>query len=89
MHVLGKAYEVTTEDECLIASDNYDFDNQLTYMYKEPVRLEANTKFSLSCTWNNGADNPDLILNPPQDIGYGERTDEEMCYAFTLASIAQ
>ncbi len=89
MHVLGSAYEMYTEDECLIASDNYDFDNQLTYMYKEPVRLEANTKFNLSCTWNNGADNPNLVLDPPQDIGYGERTDEEMCYAFTLASIAQ
>ncbi len=89
MHVLGKAYDMRTEDECLIASDNYDFDNQLTYMYKEPVRLEANTKFSLSCTWDNGASNPNLLLDPPQDIGYGERTDEEMCYAFTLASIAQ
>jgi hypothetical protein len=89
MHVLGKAYEMSTEDECLIASDNYDFDNQLTYMYKEPILLEANTKFSMSCTWDNSVDNPNLVISPPVDIGYGERTDEEMCYAFTLASIAR
>lgn len=89
MHVLGKAYDMRSEDECLVSSERYDFDNQLTYMFDEPILLEANSTFSLSCTWDNGADNPNLILDPPQDIGYGERTDEEMCYVFTLASIAR
>ena len=89
MHVLGAAYEMKSEDECLVASDHYDFDNQLTYMFDGPILLEEGTRFSLSCTWDNGASNPNLIIDPPVDIGYGERTDEEMCYVFTLASLAR
>ena len=88
MHILGKGYELSTDNECLIASDNYDFDNQLTYMYHEPVTVPAGSNIHMSCTWNNSTSNPDLIIDPPQDIGYGERTDEEMCYAFTLVSLA-
>ena len=89
MHVLGTAYEMKTENECLVASDRYDFDNQLTYMFDQPIFLAAGTKFSLSCSWDNSTNNPNLIIDPPVDIGYGERTDEEMCYVFTLASIAR
>ena len=89
MHVLGSSYEMKTENECLVASDHYDFDNQLTYMFDAPILLEEGTQFSLSCTWNNSTDNPNLLINPPVDIGYGERTDEEMCYVFTLASLAR
>ena len=88
MHVLGSGYEIKTDDECLLASDNYEFENQLTYLYKEPIFVPSGTNIQMSCTWNNSESNPDLILNPPQDIGYGERTDEEMCYAFTLVSLA-
>ncbi len=89
MHILGTSYEMTSENECLVASDRYDFDNQLTYMFDSPILLEEGTRFSLSCTWDNSATNPNLIINPPVDIGYGERTDEEMCYVFTLASLAR
>lgn len=88
MHVLGSGYEIKTEDECLLASDNYDFDNQLTYLYDQPIYIPSGTDIQMSCTWNNSTSNPDLVLNPPQDVGYGERTDEEMCYAFTLVSLA-
>ena len=77
--------ESIAEDECLVASDRYDFDNQLKYMFDSPILLEEETKFSLVCTWDNSASNPNLIIDPPVDIGYGERTDEEMCYVFTLA----
>ena len=31
--------------------------------------------------------NPNLVIDPPADIGYGERTDEEMCYGFSLISL--
>lgn len=89
MHVLGTSYEMKTENECLVASDRYDFDNQLTYMFDSPILIEEGTRFSLSCTWDNSPSNPNLIIDPPVDIGYGERTDEEMCYVFTLASLAR
>ena len=48
MHVLGTSYEMKTENECLVASDRYDFDNQLTYMFDAPILLEEGTQFSLS-----------------------------------------
>lgn len=91
MHVLGKGYRVWAEQdgvETCIAEGDYDFDNQLTYMFKEPLDFAPGSKLNISCTWNNSPSNPDLILDPPQDTYYGERTDEEMCFAFTLASIS-
>ncbi|MFT4626073.1 MAG: hypothetical protein ACI8PZ_004744 [Myxococcota bacterium] len=92
MHVLGTGYEFTVfqddgTEECVVRSDNYDFDNQLTYDLKEPVVVGPGDRIWWSCTWDNSNRNPNLIHNPPIDIGYGERTDEEMCWAFTLGSI--
>ena len=86
MHILGSGYEMSLEDQCIVRSDKYDFDNQLTYMFNAPIDIKAEETISWSCTWNNSSSNPDLISNPPTDVGYGERTDEEMCYAFSLIS---
>jgi hypothetical protein len=90
MHVLGSRYSFSVgqgEDEvCLAQSDHYDFENQLSYIYNKEVEVSSNTRFNISCSWDNGPDNPNLIHNPPVDIYSGERTDEEMCYGFTLIS---
>lgn len=93
MHVLGKAYAMDFgqegEEECLLDGDRYDFNNQLTYMFKEPVYITGNTPIRLTCTWNNSVSNPDLVHMPPVPVGYGERTDEEMCYAFSYISLGR
>ena len=91
MHVLGAAYKTWIEHEdgdntCLAESKHYDFENQLQYIYEFDEELNQDDTLKISCTWNNSPSNPDLIHNPPIDIGYGERTDEEMCYAFGLVS---
>ena len=86
MHVLGTGYSMSAGDECIVESDTYDFDNQLFYMFDEPVPVEGGTKLSFECTWDNSADNPNQIHDTPVDVGYGERTDEEMCFFFTLMS---
>jgi hypothetical protein len=91
MHVLGSAYKTWIAHEdgdktCLAESKYYDFENQLQYIYEYDEELSKDDKLKISCTWNNSTSNPDLIHNPPIDIGYGERTDEEMCYAFGLIS---
>ena len=90
MHVLGTSYRVWAEADgieiCAVQGD-YDFDNQLTYMFKEPIDVPPGSKINIECTWNNSPSNPDLIHDPPKDTYYGERTDEEMCFAFTLAAI--
>jgi len=90
MHVLGKSYRVWAEEdgvETCAAEGDYDFDNQLTYMFKEPMTIAPGGRINIECTWNNSESNPDLIHFPPQETYYGERTDEEMCFAFTLASL--
>lgn len=92
MHVLGKGYRLwadTAEDgrECVLESDQYDFDNQQTYMFKEPLSVQAGDTLGFECTWDNSADNPDQFFDEPQDIRYGERTNEEMCFTFTLIGL--
>lgn len=91
MHVLGKSYKVWMEhadgtEACIVASDRYDFNNQLTYGFTAPVHVSSGTAINLSCTWDNSAENPNQMHVPPSNVRYGERTDEEMCYAFSLVS---
>ncbi len=91
MHVLGSGYRMWLEKEeddvCLMESDRYDFDNQLTYFFEDPVAVQGGDVISFECTWDNSAENPDQMFEVPQNIGYGERTDEEMCFAFTLIGL--
>ena len=74
------------EEECAVSAENYDFYNQLTYLFNEPLVIEPGDTVHWSCTWNNSTSNPDQIYDPPQDIRYGERTDEEMCFMFSVFS---
>lgn len=91
MHVLGSGYHMKVESlngdkQCLLKGD-FDFHNQYTYMFKEPIRIEPGDTISFSCTWNNSVENPNQINDPPQDVYYGERTDEEMCFAFSYVTV--
>lgn len=92
MHKLGTAYENWIEhadgSTTCLASGEYDFDNQLTYQYPEPIELGIGDTIKWSCTWNNSASNPALQGQEPQNTGYGERTDEEMCFMFSLIALA-
>jgi hypothetical protein len=92
MHVLGSGYKMFADTaaggrQCLVESDKYDFDNQQTYLFKEPVHIDSGDTIGFDCTWDNSADNPNQFFEEPQDIGYGERTNEEMCFTFTLVGI--
>ena len=88
MHVLGQRYTASIshadgEETCLVEGD-YDFDNQMTYQFTEPVAFNTGDSVQFSCNWNNSTSNPDLIHDTPRTTGYGERTDEEMCFFFTM-----
>lgn len=92
MHLLGSGYDLSVlrsqgEEDCIVRSDNYDFNNQLTYQFKDPISIQTGDRLRWGCTWNNDSSNPNLYYDPPQDVQYGARTDQEMCYAFTLISI--
>jgi hypothetical protein len=93
MHKLGRGYRMWIEEEdgsetCLLeGTDRYDFNNQLTYMWREPAGLAPGISVHFECDWDNSAENPNQTHVPPEDVGYGERTDEEMCFAFTMVSV--
>jgi hypothetical protein len=95
MHVLGTGYRMWVEredgtEDCLLeGTERYDFHNQLTYMFNEAPVVRPGDRVHFECTWDNSAENPNQLFDPPQDIGYGERTDQEMCYAFTLVSVGE
>lgn len=87
MHLLGRNMKVTatTPDKAekpLINVPDWDFNWQMTYTYKDPVKLPAGTKISLIAHYDNSTKN---LRNPnksPRDVGWGEQTTDEMCLAF-------
>ncbi len=92
MHVLGKRFSMWRQaadgsEECIVDMPSYDFDNQQSYLFEWPLELEPDDRVHFSCTWDNSAENPDQFYDPPQDIRYGERTDEEMCWGFTFVQL--
>jgi hypothetical protein len=82
MHQLGQRFDMRVEhsdgSESCVVSGDYDFDNQMTYQMVEPVELGVDDKVRFECNWNN-ADGANTVR-------VGERTDEEMCFFFTLVA---
>jgi hypothetical protein len=92
MHTLGTGYKMFADTaasgrECLLQSNRYDFDNQQTYVFKEAIHIASGDTIGFDCTWDNSSGNPNQFYDEPQDIRYGERTNEEMCFTFTLVGI--
>jgi hypothetical protein len=92
MHLLGKKMTVKMEmpggeQKCLINIDDWDFNWQGAYQYKEPIDLPAGTKLSLSAWYDNSSANPRNPNNPPKPVGWGEETTDEMCLAFVGVTI--
>ena len=91
MHVLGSAYRMWVgegrDEDCVVDADRYDFDNQLFYMFDEPVEVEPGEDVSWTCTWNNSTTNPDRIHDEPRETLFGEGTDEEMCFFFSIVEV--
>ncbi|MEN0061990.1 MAG: hypothetical protein AAGA48_07535 [Myxococcota bacterium] len=87
MHTLGDRFYARVlrpdgTDICVV-DGAYDFDNQLTYQFSEPLALSPDDRMEYTCVWNNSSSNPE-ITGKPVDTRFGERTDEEMCVFFTL-----
>jgi hypothetical protein len=66
----------------LIRIDDWDFNWQTTYRYRDLQLLPAGTKVKLVATFDNSAENPNNPNSPPREIGWGEKTTDEMCIAF-------
>jgi hypothetical protein len=87
MHMIGRTMRVTAElpDKTvkpLVYIPDWDFNWQLNYMFKEPVKLKGGSQVKLVATYDNSTKNPRNPYNPPKSITWGESTRDEMCIAF-------
>lgn len=79
MHLLGRKMHVETthlasnKTQCLIDIDDWDFNWQGAYLYKEPITIPAGSRLSATAFY----DNPTA-----QSVSWGEATTDEMCIAF-------
>jgi len=93
MHVRGKdfIYTATYPDgrsEVLLNVPKYDFNWQLTYLPKEPIRLPKGTRLDCVAHFDNSAKNR-FNPDPTQTVRWGDQTWEEMMigwYTYTRAT---
>lgn len=84
MHLLGQ--KVTTElvrkdgtSKMLINIPRWDFGWQGNYFFAQELEVERGDSVRVTCVFDNSEDNPLNPHSPPQDVSFGESTDEEMC----------
>lgn len=84
MHFIGdsfKALAITPSGEAIpiIKIDKWDFNWQSSYLFKKPQYLPKDSIILITATYDNTSLNPKNPNNPPEGIGYGwDSTDEMM-----------
>lgn len=83
MHLLGRSMKVeaelpTGEKIPIVYIDDWDFNWQMTYMLKQPVRIPRGTKIIVETVFDNSDSNPNQPNNPPKSVTCGEETTDEM-----------
>ena len=92
MHLLGKDMQVTATlpdgtVKKLVHVDDWDFNWQTSYAFKEPIKLPAGTRIDLSARYDNSTNNPTNPTSPPRAVTWGEQTTDEMCIAFVAYTV--
>ncbi|MHB8635888.1 MAG: monooxygenase [Fimbriimonadaceae bacterium] len=87
MHLLGRDMRVTAtlpdgSKRELIHVENYDFNWQTRYTYKQPIKLPKGTHIALVAHYDNSAANIHNPNSPPKTVHFGPQTTDEMCFAF-------
>ncbi len=87
MHLLGKEMSVsaTLPDgmaKKLVRVGDWDFNWQMMYSFREPVRLPSGTRIDLAARYDNSSANLLNPSSPPKTVTWGEQTRDEMCLAF-------
>lgn len=62
----------------LLRIDDWDFDWQEIYRYRQPVRLPAGTRIEAEWSYDNSVRNPRNPSSPPRRVGWGPETTDEM-----------
>ena len=87
--VWGHAHQICTDLQAtatlpdgskvpLFKIDEWDFDWQGQYAYKETVHLPKGTRIDTEIHYDNSADNPANPNHPPRHIRWGEQSFDEM-----------
>ena len=92
MHLLGKDIYVEARAADggavpLIRIDDWDFEWQSYYRYRLPVPLPAASSIQFTAHYDNSASNPRNPNNPPQWVGWGEATTDEMALVFVAYTL--
>lgn len=83
MHLLGKSMKSWLEfpdgtKRPLIHVNDWDFNWQLTYAFKEPIHVPKGTKQIVEAVYDNSESNPRNPNTPPRRVTFGEQTTDEM-----------
>jgi peroxiredoxin len=87
MHMVGKSIKVTMtppagKPTLLFNINQWDYNWQETYFFKEPLTLQPGTRLDLEAIYDNSSKNPSNPFNPPRLVTLGEQTFNEMCFVF-------
>lgn len=87
MHLLGTEMKVTATlpdgtVKDLVWAKPYDFNWQISYKFKEPLRLPRDTRIDVVAYYNNSESNPRNPNQPLRQVRFGEATTDEMLVAF-------
>ena len=82
-HYLAKEFKATAtlpdgSTTPLLWIQDWDFNWQDGYNYKQPVILPKDTRIDVRITYDNSASNPRNPSNPPQRVWWGEQSTDEM-----------
>ena len=92
MHLLGREIRMdkvspSGERTPMILINDWDFDWQSFYTYVEPVPLDIDDRLEVLSIYDNSENNPRNPNSPPQPVGWGDRTTDEMCIVFFQVDI--
>ncbi len=87
MHYLGRESHVHAvlpggEELPLLGISDWDLNWQTGYYFREPVRLPKGSRIHARFRFDNSAANPANPHSPPQGVGWGWGTDQEMCEVY-------
>ena len=82
-HYLGKEMKATATlpdgtTRPLLWIQNWDFNWQDGYNYKQPVVLPKGSRIDVKIVYDNSASNPRNPSNPPRRVQWGEQSTDEM-----------
>ena len=82
-HYLAKEFKATAtlpdgSTQPLLWIQDWDFNWQDGYNYKQPLILPKGTRIDVRITYDNSAANPRNPSNPPQRVWWGEQSTDEM-----------